>query len=214
MIRTFSYPHLCMYYRFEAYLEVLPQFVHHPSVLAPYLLAPRAAVGGVVADMDARSRERGALSAGTCGALGGALTLGAVIRVEKIPFPHEVNAAVGLAGGFLLSGDREARTGLCAKQQCQNGRAYCALQRRALTENHDDLFDPPQKVKRQVSEVKHSLQSSWDLADKSAQFYKYVGYIVTGRGDPWRYLRPSSTVVCWGCAPFHTEPGRGWRLGA
>lgn len=89
---------------FKAYLEVLPQLVHHSSVLTPDLLAPGAAVGGVVADMDACSRERGALSAGTCGALSGALTLGAVIRVQKIPFSHVVYAAVSLAGAFLLSG--------------------------------------------------------------------------------------------------------------
>lgn len=128
---------------FSAYLEVLPQFVHHSSVLTPDLLAPGAAVGGVVADMDARSRQRGALGAGTRGALGGALTLGAVVRVQEIPFPHEVYAAVGLAGGFMLSGDGEARSGLRAKQKCQNGRAHCALQGKALTESHDDLFDSP-----------------------------------------------------------------------
>lgn len=93
-----------MCHRFQPHLEVLPQFVHHSSVLTPDLLAPGAAVGGVVADMDARRRESGALSAGTCGALGGALTLGAVVGVQKIPFPHEVYAAVGLAGAFLLCG--------------------------------------------------------------------------------------------------------------
>lgn len=94
-----------MCHGFQAYLEVLPQFVNHSSVLTPDLLAPGAAVGGVVADMDARGRERGALSAGTCGALSGAFTLGAVIGVQKIPFPHEVYAAVGLAGALLLLGD-------------------------------------------------------------------------------------------------------------
>lgn len=94
-----------MCHRYQAYLEVLLQFVHHSAVLTPDLLASGAAVGGVVADMDARSRERGALSAGACGALGGAFALCAVIRVQKIPFPHEVNAAVCLAGAFLLPGD-------------------------------------------------------------------------------------------------------------
>lgn len=80
-----------------------------------------------MAHMDACGRQRGALSAGTCRALRGALTLCAVIRVQKVPFPDVVNAAVGLAGALLLPGHREAPTGLCAKQKCQNGRAHCAL---------------------------------------------------------------------------------------
>lgn len=57
-----------------------------------------------MADMDARSWERCALSAGTRGALSSAFTLGAVIGVQKIPFPYKVYAAVGLAGALLLSG--------------------------------------------------------------------------------------------------------------
>lgn len=108
----------------RAYLEVLLQLVHHSSVLTTDLFAPGAAVGGVVAHVDARGRERGALCAGTRRAPGGAFALGAVVGVQKIPFPHEVHAAVGVAGAFLLSGgDREAKSGLRAKRQRQNGRA-------------------------------------------------------------------------------------------
>lgn len=65
----------------QVYLEILPQLVHHPSVLAADLLAPGAAVGGVVANMDAGSRESRALGARADGAVGGALALGAVVRV-------------------------------------------------------------------------------------------------------------------------------------
>lgn len=103
--RSFPSLQFTMCHHFQAYLEVLPQFVHHTAVLTPDLLAPGAAVGGVVADMDARSRERGALSAGTRRTLGGAFTLGAVIGVQKIPFPHKVDTTVGLAGAFLLPRD-------------------------------------------------------------------------------------------------------------
>lgn len=128
----------------QVYLEVLPQLVHHSSVLTPDLLAPGAAVSGVVADMDACSRESGALGAGTRRALSGAFTLGAVVGVQKIPLPDIVYAAVGLAGAFLLPCDREARTGLCAKQKCQNGRAHSALQGKAFTKNLcHDLPDGP-----------------------------------------------------------------------
>lgn len=95
------------YYVPQAYLKVLPKLVHHPSVLTPDFLAPGAAVGRVVANVNARSRERGAFSAGTHGALRGALTLGAVIRVQEIPFSHVVYAAIGFAGALLLSSDRE-----------------------------------------------------------------------------------------------------------
>lgn len=104
-----------------AHLEVLPQLVHHPSVLAADLLAPGAAVAGVVADMDARGRQRGALGAGARGALGRALALGAVVRVQEVPFPHVVDAAVGLTGVLRLPGHREAPAGPCAEQQRQNG---------------------------------------------------------------------------------------------
>lgn len=76
--------------RFQVYLEVLPELVHYSSIFTPDLLAPGAAVGGIVTDMDACSREGGALSAGTRRALCSALTLGAVIRVQKIPFPDIV----------------------------------------------------------------------------------------------------------------------------
>lgn len=113
-------------------LEVLTQVVHLSPILTPYLLAPGTAVGGVVADMDACSRERGALSPGARRALGGTLTLGAVIRVQKIPFPHVVYAAVGLAGALLLPGYREAKHGLCAKEDRRDGRAYCAHRGKAL----------------------------------------------------------------------------------
>lgn len=117
-----------------SHLKVLPQVVHHSSVLTADLLAPRAAVGGVVADMDARSREGGALGAGTRRALRGALALCAMVRVQKVPFSHVVDAAVGLAGAVLLRGHREAEGGLCVKQQCQEGHAQPALQAEARTE--------------------------------------------------------------------------------
>ncbi|KAI3374835.1 hypothetical protein L3Q82_021373 [Scortum barcoo] len=95
--------------------------------------------------MDARSREGGALGAGACGALGGALTLGAVVGVQKVPLPNEVHAAVGFAGALLLVGHREARAGLRAKQQCQNGRAYFAHQGKALAQNHDFIHSVDNK---------------------------------------------------------------------
>lgn len=95
----------CYHNRFQPYLKVLAQFVHHSLIFTSNFLAPGAAVGGVVANMDACSREGGALSARTCGALRGAFTLNAIIRFQKIPLPYKVYAAVGLAGAFLLSGD-------------------------------------------------------------------------------------------------------------
>lgn len=126
----------------QAYLEVLAQFVHDSSVLAAYLLAPGAAVGGVVADMDAGSRQRGALGAETHRALCGALTLRAVVRVQKVPFPHEVYAAVLFAGAFLLPRHRKARNCVCAKQQCQSGRAHSARHGKALADHHGYAHPP------------------------------------------------------------------------
>lgn len=79
-----------------------------------------------MANVDTCSWERGAFSAGTHGALSGALTLSAVIRVQEIPFSHVVNAAIGLAGALLLSSDRKAKTSLRAKYECQKDRAYPA----------------------------------------------------------------------------------------
>lgn len=121
-------------------LEVLSQLVHHSSVLTADLLTPGAAVGGIVADMDACSRQRGALSAGTCRTLGGALTLSAMVRVQKIPFPNKVYAPVCLAGALLLSGDWESQTGLCVKEKCQNCCAYSALHHR------DHLMSQPSSL--------------------------------------------------------------------
>lgn len=69
-----------------------------------------------MADMDARRREGRALGARTRGALRGALTLGAVVRIQKVPFPDEVDAAVGLAGAFLLPGHGEATSRLRAQE--------------------------------------------------------------------------------------------------
>lgn len=139
----------------QAYLEVLAQFVHDSSVLAAYLLAPGAAVGGVVADMDAGSRQRGALGTEAHAALCGALTLRAVVRVQKVPFPHEVNAAVLLAGAFLLPRHRKARNCVRVKQQCQSGRAHSARHGKALADHHGYAHPPrPEgKVRLKISEL-------------------------------------------------------------
>lgn len=85
-------------------LKVLPQLIHHPSVLAADPLAARAAVCGVVAHMDAGGRERRALGAGTRSTFCRALALGAVVGVQEIPLSHVVNAPVGLTGALLLPG--------------------------------------------------------------------------------------------------------------
>lgn len=77
--------------------------------------------------MDARRRQRRALGAGARGALRGAFALGAVVRIQEVPFPDKVNAAVVLTGAFLLPGHREAASRLCVKEERQDGRAYCAL---------------------------------------------------------------------------------------
>lgn len=73
-----------------------------------------------MADMDAGGREGRALRPGTRRAFSGALTLGTMIRVQKIPFTHVVYASVGLAGALLLSCNGETKPCLRAKQQCQN----------------------------------------------------------------------------------------------
>lgn len=110
-----------------SHLEILSQLVHHPSVLAADLLAPGAAVGGIVAHMDAGGREGGALGAGAHGPLRGALALGAVIRVQKIPLSHVVSTAVGLADILLLYCEREAPSGLCAEHKSPECRTQTAL---------------------------------------------------------------------------------------
>lgn len=116
------------------YLEILTQLIDLSPVLTPDLFAPGAAVGRVVAHVDTRCRERGALSARTGGALRGALTLGTVIRVQEIPFPHVIYAAIGFAGAVLLPCHREAHTSLCAEEKYQTHRAYSALHGEALIE--------------------------------------------------------------------------------
>lgn len=67
--------------------------------------------------MDAGGREGCALRAGAGGALRGALTLGAVVRVQEEPLSNEVDGAIGLAGAVVVSGHREAQGALRAKQQ-------------------------------------------------------------------------------------------------
>lgn len=131
----------------QAYLEALAQVVHDSSVLAAYLLAPGAAVGGVVAHMDTGSRQSGALGAVTNGAIYGALTLRAVVRVQKVQFPHVVNAAVFFAGYFrrrrrrrLLH--RKTRNYMCAKQHCQSGGAHSARHGKALADHHGYAHPP------------------------------------------------------------------------
>lgn len=83
-------------------LEVLPQLVDHPSVLAADSLAAGAAVCGIVAHMDAGGRQGRALSTCTRRALCRALALGTVVRVQEIPLPDVVNAPVGLTGALLV----------------------------------------------------------------------------------------------------------------
>lgn len=80
-----------------------------------------------MAHMDAGGREGCALGAGAHGPLRGALALGAVIQVQKVPLPHVVNTAVGLAGILLLYWERETPSGLCAEQKSPERRAQTAL---------------------------------------------------------------------------------------
>lgn len=195
----------------RACLEVLSQLVNHSSVFAPNPLTSGAAVSGVVADMDACSRERGAVSAGTRRALGGALTLGAVVRVQEIPFSNIVYAAVGLAGALLVSGDREAQTGLRAKHKCQSGRAYCALQGNVLTETlcHGSPADSPRSKTKQPT--CGWREASTDLLFALCLKKCLASHIVSVKAWTWRDVPEPSTGVC---VPLSTEPGRRRRFGA
>lgn len=124
----------------KIYLEVLAQLVHHPSVLAADLLTPGAAVRGVVAHVDARRRERGALRARADGALGGALALGAVVRVQEVPLPQVIGAAVSLAGVLLLPWHREAGPHLSAQRERQEGAGHPLARAGALCHGASGLI--------------------------------------------------------------------------
>lgn len=107
--------------------------------------------------MDARGRQRGALGARTRRALCRALALRAVVRVQKVPFPHEVNAAVLLAGAFLLARHRKASSGVRAKQQRQSGRAHRARYGKSLTGHHSCLLSSSNE--RKNKQKKSSFKS-------------------------------------------------------
>lgn len=90
-------------------LEVFSQLVHISPVFAAYLLAPRTAVGRVVANMNTSCRERSALRPGARRPLSGTFTLRAMVRIQKVPFSHVIYTAVGFTG-VHLSGDGECQT--------------------------------------------------------------------------------------------------------
>lgn len=188
----------------QAYLERVAQVVHDSSVLAAYLLAPGAAVGGVVADMDAGSRQRGALGAETNGAFCGALTLLAL--VQKVPFPHEVNPAVFLADSFRRPLQRKARNCVCAKKQCQSGRAHTARHGKALSDHHG-YAHPPQpegKVCLKISEfpLYSKLDFVWFFSPKLSKVKLCHHYMQEGK-DTRRRVCPSAGQ--WSCAQSCTH---------
>lgn len=89
-------------------LELFSELKDLSPVLAAYFLAPRAAVGWVVADMDTSWGQRGAFGSSAGRSFDSALTLGTVIRVQKVPLAYIIDTAIGLTGVHL---PRHGKTG-------------------------------------------------------------------------------------------------------